>query len=930
MPYATDYTTLLTGSYWTGAQVTGEPVILTYSFLATEPTSDPHDLGAALNTFTAFTLDQQAQTQQALARWSSVSGIIFEQVAPGQGDINFAAYDLTSSIDGAGGEGFYPWGNWNYSTETATTINFAADIQANGYGDVLMNTADESAGLFAYPTLLHEIGHALGLKHPTEAWTLYPFGTAYNEWNADDVYNPNFSIMSPGGSGSTLTDITDDDILAIQSIYGTPAQKGDEFAAWSWNAATYTLTGTLKNGGQTVRGVSTSNTITGGDGDDTIYAIGQGVNRIYGGAGNDTLIGGSGVNYLDGGAGADTLNGWFSPNTFATYADATVGVTVNLLNPSLNTGDAAGDVYVNVFDVYGSNFADTITADNSGDLIYGGAGNDTITGGAGVDHLYGQAGDDRLIAGTGTSYLDGGAGADALIGSAGHASFASYVDAAVGLTVNLLTPSANTGDAAGDTYVNIHEVYGSNFADNLTADNAGDVIYGGAGKDTITGGTGIDRLYGQAGDDTLIAGPGTSYLDGGAGADALIGSAGHPSIASYVDAAAGLTINLLNPSLSTGDAAGDTYVNVHDVYGSNFADTITADNADDVLYGSAGNDTIIGGAGVDHLYGQAGDDTLIAGTGTSYLDGGAGADALIGLPGDASFASYLDATAGVTVNLLTPSANTGDAAGDTYTNIHDVYGSNAADKITADNAGDVIYAGTGNDTITGGTGVDHLYGQAGDDTLIAGTGTSYLDGGAGADTLIGSAGHASFATYVDAVAGLTINLLNPSLSTGDAAGDTYVNIYDVYGSNFADTIIGDNAGDLLNGAGGADTIVGGSGADVLIGGAGADILTGGGGADQFRYLAASEGGDTITDFNAAQGDTLSISSAGFGGGLVAGGLGATHFADNAATAATGQFIWAAASHGLYWDADGTGSGSATLIATLQGVTTLTASDIRVF
>jgi hypothetical protein len=38
LPYATDFTTLLTGSYWSGAQVTGQPVILTYSFLITKPT----------------------------------------------------------------------------------------------------------------------------------------------------------------------------------------------------------------------------------------------------------------------------------------------------------------------------------------------------------------------------------------------------------------------------------------------------------------------------------------------------------------------------------------------------------------------------------------------------------------------------------------------------------------------------------------------------------------------------------------------------------------------------------------------------------------------------------------------------------------------------------------------------------------------------
>ena len=715
MPYATDYTTLLSGSYWSGAEVTAQPVILTYSFLASKPKTDPHFLGSALNTFVAFTAPQQSQTQQALARWSDVSGVVFKQVAAGQGDVNFAAYDLTSVAGDAGGQGYFPWGNWNYSTATSATIRFGADIQANGYGDVQMNTAvEDGSGLFAYPTLLHEIGHALGLKHPTEPWTSYV--VAHNQWDPGVVYDGNFSIMSPGGSGSTLTDITSSDIQAIQSLYGTSAQQAAQFSSLSWNTATTTLTATLKNGGQSVRGVSASNTITGGTGDDTIYAIGQGTNRIFGKAGADTLVGGSGVNYLDGGAGADTLNGWFSPNTFASYADAAGAITVNLASPWLNAGDAANDVYLNIHRVLGSNFADAIAGDNSGDILQGGAGDDTLTGGAGVDYLYGQAGADTLMAGAGTSYLDGGAGADTLIGSAGHASFAAYSDATAGVTASLADASANTGDAAGDAYQNLHRIVGSKYADILTGDNSGDIL--------------------QAG---------------------------------------------------------------------------------------AGDDTLVGGAGLDHLYGQAGDDTLTAGAGTSYLDGGAGADKLIGALGHATYAAYSDATAGVTVNLANPGANAGDAAGDSFTNIHDVLG-----------------------------------------------------------------------------------------------------------SNFADEISGDTSADVLNGGAGADTISGGTRGDILIGGAGADSLTGGLGADQFRFNSATEGGDTITDFSSAQGDKIGAWSIGFGAGLVAGVLDPAHFALDAANAANSQFIWVAASHALYWDSDGTGSTAAVLLATLQGVSSLSASDIKVF
>jgi hypothetical protein len=69
-------------------------------------------------------------------------------------------------------------------------------------------------------------------------------------------------------------------------------------------------------------------------------------------------------------------------------------------------------------------------------------------------------------------------------------------------------------------------------------------------------------------------------------------------------------------------------------------------------------------AGNDTLRGRSGDDMLVGGAGVNYLDGGAGADHLVGT-GGTSYASYTDATVGVTVNLKTL-ANAGDAAGDTY------------------------------------------------------------------------------------------------------------------------------------------------------------------------------------------------------------------------------------------------------------------------
>jgi Ca2+-binding RTX toxin-like protein len=129
-----------------------------------------------------------------------------------------------------------------------------------------------------------------------------------------------------------------------------------------------------------------------------------------------------------------------------------------------------------------------------------------------------------------------------------------------------------------------------------------------------------------------------------------------------------------------------------------------------------------------------------------------------------------------------------------------------------------------------------------------------------------------------------------------------------------DTLNGGSGADTLQGGAGADNLQGGAGADTLQGGAGRDTLTGGAGADDFIFdSTGSTNRDTIIDFNVAD-DNIGLNSSIVT--AIGGTVSSAEFVKvtgGGATNADQHLIYNASNGNLYYDADGSNSGSAAVV-----------------
>ncbi|MDZ8236949.1 proprotein convertase P-domain-containing protein [Nostoc sp. ChiQUE01b] len=458
----------------------------------------------------------------------------------------------------------------------------------------------------------------------------------------------------------------------------------------------------------------------------------------------------------------------------------------------------------------------------------------------------------------------------------------------------------------------IENAIGGNFNDSLTGneynnylsgEGGNDLIDGKAGNDSLVGGAGNDTLYGSAGNDTLNGGTGNNTLYGGTGNDRyIINGDSYYSIYEYLNEGtdtveSAYNFNLGPAYLENLILTGTSAINGT---GNNLNNTITGNGANNQLNGGAGNDTLYGGAGNDSLVGDGATNETKTFSNNSPVS----------IPDLSTITSSL-AVSGLPTSIADVNVTL---------NI----------KHNWDSDLDVFLispTGTRVELFTdvGGSNINFTNTTLDDEAATSITlGTAPFSGSFKPEGLLSAFdnknpnGTWKLEVRDDeiAVAG-TLNSWSLQFTVQTAG----------IGNDFLD---GGTGNDTLTGGGGNDTLIGGTGNDVLVGGTGNDTLTGGSGSDRFTFNFRTEGIDKITDFSVID-DTIAVSRAAFGGGLVAGAAIAASqfFLGSAASTASQRFLYDKGNGSLFFDQDGTGVIAKIQIATLNTGLSLTNADIFV-
>lgn len=830
-----------------GSSGAGTPATVTYSFplagaawhtdYATYLDNEPFN-----GNFQPFTAAQQTAAKQALALWAEVANITFVQVADtptNVGDIRFGNSKVVTSSDSAA------WAYTPYDDDSGAVYPENGDIWFDKAYAPNLQLAPGQAGL---ATMLHEIGHAIGLDHPfydgysgepilpsnldTDQYTVmsytaelstrayastpqlldilaiqYIYGANMNTRTGNDVYK-----FSTAEVNKTIWDAGGIDTLDFSNQGGAPVlgtlQEGSffRFGGYPANGTSSTLGiafgVTIENviashRGSNIAGNDLANRMIGGNGADEFDARG-GDDHLEGRGGNDFLRGGAGKNLQDGGVGNDTLWGGVDSDTLL--------------------GGAGIDVLL------GYEGDDYIDGGIGNDEMVGAAGNDTYVVNSVADVVYEWIytdTDDRILSSVSLSLLTFGGGAiehAALLGTS-----------AINLTGNDENNElkGNAGANKLDGGIGADIMFGGKGADIYTVDDIGDQVVedvagAAGGSDTVISylnyelGANVEKLslaggniygLGNTLNNTLIGSAGNNRLDGWLGNDTMTGGAGSDTY--VVDS----LLDVVNETITNGNGGG-----IDTVESSITFSLATRANIDNLTLTGGGNINGTGNALANTIIGNGGNNILDGGVGADILKGGAGNDTYVF--DNLEDTATEDAASGTDELKTKVKIAVGLANIENYT-----YIGTGAWGFTGTGDDNRISGGAANDALNGGEGKDTLLGNGGNDSLIGAEGDDLLDGGLGNDKMQGGTGNdiyviSALTDVIDEQGGDADDLLRSSVSVSLASflGIEHVELLGAAakatGNSDDNKLTGNAAANSLDGKEGADTMTGGNGADT--------------------------------------------------------------------------------------------------------------------